>query len=149
MTRRRVLFLDADGKAYLTEEYNGDKTEFALFGVADTCEKDWRDIMDEFRDCLSLRMFFATDRRCQGYYHSQLGVSEYQAPKEVTLADLVDTNGICVTAANSLSKTSMEPAICFLRRHIADLADASSLIDMMERAFARQVLAEILGKPVD
>lgn len=149
MTRRRVLFINSDGKTYLTEEYNGDKSEFARFGAGDSCEKDWRDIMDEFRDCLSLDLFLETDRRCQSYYHSCLGTTEYHGPEEVDLATLDDTAGIYVTAAHPIPKAGMEPVARFLQQHIANLENAISLIEMSERAFSKQILTELLEPSQD
>lgn len=145
MTRRTVMFINSDGKVYMTSEYNGDKSEFAMFGAGDSCEKDWADIMGEFRESLSLPVFIETDRRCQGYYHSCLGTSEYNPPKEACLSEFDGTDGVCVAAANPLPKEGMEQVIHFLKQHIADLADATTIIDMAERAYSKQILDEVLG----
>lgn len=83
MTRRQILFIDTDGRQYLSTEYNGDKTELRMIGSADSCDKDWADIEAEFERCDTLADFLATDKRAQGYYHSRLGDGEYEPPAEL------------------------------------------------------------------
>lgn len=85
MTRRRILFIDTNGKQYLTEEYNGDKSELASFHSADSCDKDWEDIEMEFRLCKTLDEFQTTDKRAQSYYHSNLGPNEYIPASELEI----------------------------------------------------------------
>lgn len=79
MTRRRVLFVDHDGKQLvITDEYNGDKSEFLAMGSQDSCDKDWDEMEREFLNCYTLSQFEEADRRCQGYYHSCICQMEYQ-----------------------------------------------------------------------
>lgn len=45
MTRRRVVFVRKDGRRYITEEFNGDKAEYAARGdCLDGCDLDWAEI---------------------------------------------------------------------------------------------------------
>ena len=45
MTRRRVVFVRKDGRRYITEEFNGDKSEYAARGdCLDSCDLDWPEI---------------------------------------------------------------------------------------------------------
>lgn len=78
MTRRYVVFVDTDGRRHVAGEYNGCKSEYAtretLFGVSlDGCDKDWKDIQEEFDACKTLDDFKATAARVDGYYHSAIG----------------------------------------------------------------------------
>lgn len=79
MTRRRFLFVDHENhKLALTTEYNGDRSQFLAIGSQDSCDKDWSDMEREFLNCWSISQFEEEDRRCQGYYHSFLGQTEYE-----------------------------------------------------------------------
>lgn len=80
MTRRYVVFVDADGRRHVAGEYNGCKSEYAARETPksvslDGCDKDWKDIQDEFDACKTLDDFKATVARVNGYYHSTIGGS--------------------------------------------------------------------------
>lgn len=77
MTRRQIYFCNTDnGTCYVSEEYNGDKSEMErlskLFGNGDTCEKNWSEIMDELNEVHSLSDFLQAISRITGYYHSSV-----------------------------------------------------------------------------
>lgn len=73
MTRRQVYFLSISGKFYVSEEYNGDKTELEAIGSADSCEKTWAEILEVFDRVTSLTEFLSAMSKVQMYYHSSIG----------------------------------------------------------------------------
>lgn len=99
MTRRRILFINTDGKQYLTAEYNGDKSELESFHSTDSCEKKWEDIEAEFRLCNTLDEFNETDKRSQAYYHSSLGANEYVPADELEVINRSYSGSIITIAA--------------------------------------------------
>jgi hypothetical protein len=83
MTRRYIVFYDEEsGYYYSTPEFNGDKSETEAFGSQDSCDKDWPDIVLDFKGVKSLNEFKAASERAQGYYHSFLG--DYTFPVTYT-----------------------------------------------------------------
>ena len=71
MTRRYIVFYDDEtGYYYSTPEFNGDKSEMEALGSQDSCDKDWPDIILEFKGVNSLEKFKDASARAQGYYHS-------------------------------------------------------------------------------
>jgi hypothetical protein len=74
MTRRYIVFFDErTGRCYSTPEFNGDKSKITAFHSQDLCDKDWPDIVMEFKGVKSLKDFKAASEKAQGYYHSFLG----------------------------------------------------------------------------
>jgi hypothetical protein len=73
MTRRKVLFRDAQGECcWVTPEFNGDKTEMERMGSRDSCDKDWPEIFEEFKNVKTFPEFEKMNARAQNYYHSSL-----------------------------------------------------------------------------
>ena len=73
MTRRKVLFRDvASGQCYITPEFNGDKTELLQKKSGDSCDRDWQEIIEEFKGAKTLDEFQKANANAQGYYHSCL-----------------------------------------------------------------------------
>jgi hypothetical protein len=73
MTRRRILFRDTELECcWITPEFNGDKTELLQFGSADSCDKDWAEIYEEFRNVKTLPEFEKMNAQAQKYYHSSI-----------------------------------------------------------------------------
>lgn len=73
MTRRRVCFVTQKGIRYVSPEYNGDKEEFELFGMKDTCEKNWSEIMNVFNAVKTFPDFVKALVTVASYYKSQFG----------------------------------------------------------------------------
>jgi len=73
MTRRKVLFRDVEsGDCFLTPEFNGDKLEMSWTKSDDSCDKNWEDIFEEFKNVKTLEEFKKVSARAQEYYHSSL-----------------------------------------------------------------------------
>jgi hypothetical protein len=71
MTRRKILFRDVENNCcWVTPEFNGDKTELQSIKSADSCDKDWVEIYEEFRNVKTLPEFEKVNARAQKYYHS-------------------------------------------------------------------------------
>ena len=74
MTRRRVIFVCKDGRRYITEELNGDKSEYAARGrCLDGCDMDWPEIRDIFQESATYTQFIKANLKAQAAYHSFLG----------------------------------------------------------------------------
>ena len=74
MTRRRVIFVRKDGRRYITEEFNGDKSEFAAHGdCLDGCDLDWPEIRAIFQEASTYPQFIKANLKAQAAYHSFLG----------------------------------------------------------------------------
>ena len=74
MTRRRVVFVRKDGRRYITEEFNGDKSEYAARGgYLDSCELDWSEIRALFLSADTYMKFIKANQKAQAAYHSFLG----------------------------------------------------------------------------
>lgn len=80
MFRRRVVFIDAAGMAYISPEFNGDKAEMEYFRLSDSCDMNWMEIQDLFRQCKTIEDFKAACITAQGYYHSRLPDPEPPEP---------------------------------------------------------------------
>jgi hypothetical protein len=73
MTRRKVLFRDVkEGVCWVTPEFNGDKTELRDIKSKDSCDKDWLEIYEEFRNVKTLEEFEKANAKAQTFYHSFL-----------------------------------------------------------------------------
>lgn len=73
MTRRRVIFVCKDGRRYITEEYNGDRSEYtARDRCLDGCDMDWSEIRDIFQEPTTYTQFIKANLRAQAAYHSFL-----------------------------------------------------------------------------
>ena len=74
MTRRRVVFVREDGRRYITEEFNGDKAEYAARGdCLDGCDSDWPEIRALFVAADTYLKFIKANLTAQAAYHSFLG----------------------------------------------------------------------------
>lgn len=74
MTRRRVVFVRKDGRRYITEEFNGDKSEYAACGdCLDRCDLDWPEIRAFFIAADTYLKFKKANLKAQAAYHSFLG----------------------------------------------------------------------------
>ena len=74
MTRRRVVFVRKDGRRYITEEFNGDKSEYAARGdCLDRCGLDWPEIRAFFIVADTYLKFKKANLKAQAAYHSFLG----------------------------------------------------------------------------
>lgn len=74
MTRRRVVFVRKDGRRYITEEFNGDKSEYAARGgCLDSCDLDWPEIRALFIAADTYLKFIKANVKAQAAYHSFLG----------------------------------------------------------------------------
>lgn len=74
MTRRRVVFVRKDGRRYITEEFNGDKAEYAARGdCLDGCDLDWPEIRSLFVEADTYVKFIKANVAAQAAYHSFLG----------------------------------------------------------------------------
>ena len=74
MTRRRVVFVRKDGRRYITEEFNGDKSEYAACGdCLDSCDLDWPEIRAIFIAADTYLKFIKANLKAQAAYHSFLG----------------------------------------------------------------------------
>lgn len=76
MTRRRVIFWNNDNKAYVSDEYNGDKTELEQFGSSDFCDKTWPEILELLNGVTTLVDFMKAISRINRCYHSRLPGAE-------------------------------------------------------------------------
>lgn len=73
MTRRQIYFYNKNNNTYyVSEEFNGDKREMELFGMADFCDKTWQEILEELNNVRSLSDFLQAVSRITGYYHSSV-----------------------------------------------------------------------------
>lgn len=73
MTRRRVVFVRKDGRRYITEEFNGDKAEYAARGdCLDGCDLDWPEIRALFVAADTYLKFIKANLKAQAAYHSFL-----------------------------------------------------------------------------
>lgn len=74
MIRRRVVFVRKDGRRYITEEFNGDKAEYAARGdCLDGCDLDWPEIRALFVAADTYLKFIKANLTAQAAYHSFLG----------------------------------------------------------------------------
>ena len=74
MTRRRVVFVRKDGRRYITEEFNGDKSEYAARrDCLDSCDLDWPEIRALFIAADTYLKFIKANLKAQAAYHSFLG----------------------------------------------------------------------------
>ena len=74
MTRRRVVFVRKDGRRYITEEFNGDKAEYAARGdCLDGCDLDWPEIRALFVAADTYLKFIKANLTARAAYHSFLG----------------------------------------------------------------------------
>lgn len=74
MTRRRVVFVRKDGRRYITEEFNGDKAEYAARGdCLDGCDLDWAEIRALFVAADTYLKFIKANLTAQAAYRSFLG----------------------------------------------------------------------------
>ena len=74
MTRRRVVLVRKDGRRYITEEFNGDKAEYAARGdCLDGCDLDWAEIRALFVAADTYLKFIKANLTAQAAYHSFLG----------------------------------------------------------------------------
>ena len=74
MTRRRVVFVRKDGRRYITEEFNGDKAEYAARGdCLDGCDLDWPEIRALFVAADNYLKFIKATLTAQAAYRSFLG----------------------------------------------------------------------------
>lgn len=82
MTRRKIVFWnDSNSTWYVSEEYNGDKEDFAalrtIFGPdADGCDKTWPEIMEMLNGVSSMADFLKVIPQINHYYHSHLDPSD-------------------------------------------------------------------------
>jgi hypothetical protein len=84
MTRRKVLFRDAENECcWVTPEFNGDKSELEKIGSMDSCDKDWAEIFEEFKNVTSRLEFEKINARAQTYYHSHLPGAEIQPIEKI------------------------------------------------------------------
>lgn len=72
MTRRRVIFWNSDNKTYVSDEYNGDKTELEQFGSSDSCDKTWPEILELLNGVTTLVDFMKAISQINRCYHSCL-----------------------------------------------------------------------------
>ena len=73
MTRRRVVFVRKDGRRYITEEFNGDKSEYdAREDCLDSCDLDWPEIRALFIAAGTYPKFIKANLKAQAAYHSFL-----------------------------------------------------------------------------
>ena len=73
MTRRQIIFHNRKNNTYyVSEAYNGDKREMEFWGMQDTCEKTWQEILDDLNEVHSLSEFLQAIARITGYYHSSI-----------------------------------------------------------------------------
>lgn len=73
MTRRRVVFVRKDGRRYITEEFNGDKSEYDARGdCLDSCDLDWPEIRALFIAADTYPKFIKANLKAQAAYHSFL-----------------------------------------------------------------------------
>jgi hypothetical protein len=73
MTRRKVLFRDTENTCcWVTPEFNGDRSELREKGSRDSCDKDWQEIFEEFKNVKTLPEFEKMNAQAQKYYHSHL-----------------------------------------------------------------------------
>lgn len=80
MFQRRVIFIDAAGLTYISPEFNGDKAEMEYFRLSDTCDLNWMEIQDMFRQCKTIEEFKDACIKAQGFYHSCLPNPEPPEP---------------------------------------------------------------------
>lgn len=82
MTRRKIVFWnDSNSTWYVSEEYNGDKEDFAamkaIFGPgADGCDKTWPEIMEMLNGVSSMADFLKVIPQINHCYHSHLDPSD-------------------------------------------------------------------------
>ena len=76
MTRRQIFFFNPQTNTYyISEEFNGDKSEMQRFGTVDRCDKDWDEILEELREISTMDQFLPAISRISDYYHSSLSTS--------------------------------------------------------------------------
>lgn len=74
MTRRRVVFVRKDGCRYITEEFNGDRSEYATReDCLDRCDLDWPEIRALFLSADTYVKFIKANLKAQAAYHFFLG----------------------------------------------------------------------------
>lgn len=82
MTRRKIVFWnDSNSTWYVSEEYNGDKEDFAalrtIFGPSmDGCDKTWPEIMEMLNGVSSMADFLKVIPQINRCYHSHLAPSD-------------------------------------------------------------------------
>lgn len=73
MTRRQVCFyVPQTNTYYVSEEYNGDREEFEMFGLKDICTHTWKEILDEFKTVSGLPDFLQAIQKVASYYKSTI-----------------------------------------------------------------------------
>lgn len=82
MTRRKIVFWnDSNSTWYVSEEYNGDKEDFAalrtIFGPSmDGCDKTWPEIMEMLNGVSTMADFLKVIPQINRCYHSHLAPSD-------------------------------------------------------------------------
>ena len=97
MTRRRIVFTEQEtGDIYTTPEFNSDKADFKniLPGSRDSCDKEWHEILNEFKDIKTLKEFRQANEKAQSFYHSFLGderlsVERIRAISEISADEVI------------------------------------------------------------
>lgn len=89
MTRRVVVFHSGDGSIYVTDEFNGDKSELETIGSSDYCERDWHEIMLMFTEYPNYLDFIKANYSAQECYHSHLShEQEILPPRKISQDEL-------------------------------------------------------------
>lgn len=65
MTRRIIVYVETTGNKYATPEFSRDKAEFELFGMGNTCDKKWDDIISYFENVNTLKAFQNANAKAQ------------------------------------------------------------------------------------
>ena len=78
MTRRQIYFYNPVNQTYyVSDEFNGDRSEFELRGAhhgsGDYCDKDWPELMKSLNNVQTLSCFMSAIAKISGSYHSILG----------------------------------------------------------------------------
>ena len=69
MTRRTIVYTHkTTGKIFASAEFNGDRTEFEMFGMSGSCDADWEEIEKEFSGVTTLMEFIEANERAQKHY---------------------------------------------------------------------------------
>lgn len=77
MTRRQIYFYIPERNTYyVSDEFNGDKTELERMGSRDFCEVDWSQIMERLAGVSDLADFLRAISTINYYYHSAFGTEK-------------------------------------------------------------------------
>lgn len=101
MTRRNVIFRNIDRSLWISDEFNGDKTEFEQRGSClDSCDTDWEEILQCFSGVTTLPAFREANEKAQRHYHSFLPGQEISPIERIASINSIGNDELYLLTAD-------------------------------------------------